>query len=138
MNNKPFNKSDIKIEYFRRSKGAGGQKLNKTTSSVRFTHFDTGIIVEASEGRSRSANKELALEKLQDRLNKIAEENKAKQQADAYNNKDDASFSSQIRTYRLCGNKQETTDHRTDIKYPTRLVLDGDIDIFLKGNLSSD
>lgn len=47
-----------------RSSGPGGQKKNKTESSVRVRHLPTGIIRIATEHRSQTRNRELALERL--------------------------------------------------------------------------
>ena len=47
-----------------RSSGPGGQKKNKTESSVRVVHLPTGITRIATESRSQSANRLLALERI--------------------------------------------------------------------------
>lgn len=44
-----------------RSSGPGGQKKNKTESSVRVKHLPTGITRIATEERSQTRNKETAL-----------------------------------------------------------------------------
>lgn len=51
-----------------RSSGPGGQKKNKTESSVRIRHIPTGIVRIATESRSQSANKLRALERIHDAL----------------------------------------------------------------------
>ncbi|MBI1798765.1 MAG: peptide chain release factor-like protein [Candidatus Eisenbacteria bacterium] len=47
-----------------RSSGPGGQKKNKTESSVRARHLATGITRIATESRSQSRNRQLALERV--------------------------------------------------------------------------
>jgi len=47
-----------------RSSGPGGQKKNKTESSVRAVHRATGLTRIATESRSQSANRLLALERI--------------------------------------------------------------------------
>ena len=44
--------------------GNGGQKINKTSSSVRLRHRPTGIAVSANEERSQFRNRHIALRKL--------------------------------------------------------------------------
>lgn len=44
--------------------GRGGQKINKTSSSVRIAHCATGLTAECSEERSQYANRRIALKKL--------------------------------------------------------------------------
>jgi protein subunit release factor A len=51
-----------------RSSGPGGQKKNKTESSVRVRHLPTGLIRIATEHRSQTRNRELALQRLFDTL----------------------------------------------------------------------
>ena len=47
-----------------RSSGPGGQKKNKTESSVRVRHRPTGLTRTATESRSQIRNREAALERL--------------------------------------------------------------------------
>jgi ribosome-associated protein len=47
-----------------RSSGPGGQKKNKTESSVRAIHRPSGIMRIATESRSQSANRLLALDRI--------------------------------------------------------------------------
>jgi ribosome-associated protein len=48
--------------------GPGGQHRNKTESAVRLTHPPTGVTVTATERRSQHENREVALERLRERL----------------------------------------------------------------------
>lgn len=54
---------ECRVEPYR-SSGPGGQKKNKTESSVRVVHLPTGITRIATESRSQSANRLLALERI--------------------------------------------------------------------------
>ena len=51
-----------------RSSGPGGQKKNKTESSVRIRHIPTGIVRIGTESRSQSANKLRALSRIHEAL----------------------------------------------------------------------
>jgi len=51
-----------------KSSGPGGQKKNKTESSVRATHVPTGITRIATESRSQSRNRALALQRIWEAL----------------------------------------------------------------------
>src|SRR5258708_27183512 len=54
---------DSDIETYR-SSGPGGQKKNKTESSVRVRHRPTGLTRIATESRSQARNRQLALERI--------------------------------------------------------------------------
>ncbi|RMF30879.1 MAG: peptide chain release factor 1, partial [Bacteroidetes bacterium] len=62
-----INKADLKVDTFR-SSGAGGQHVNKTESGVRFTHLPTGIVAESTDGRSQIRNREIALQRLYQKI----------------------------------------------------------------------
>lgn len=53
-----------------KSSGPGGQKKNKTESSVRVVHRPTGLTRIATESRSQIRNKEQALQRVWDALEK--------------------------------------------------------------------
>jgi len=63
--------ADIRLEFYRAS-GPGGQHRNTTDSAVRIRHLPTGIVTQASENRSQSQNRELAIHRLRLALEKRA------------------------------------------------------------------
>jgi protein subunit release factor B len=58
---------ELSWEYFRAS-GPGGQHRNKVATGVRLTHLPSGLVVTATERRSRELNRQAALERLARRL----------------------------------------------------------------------
>ena len=61
---------EVRLDTMRAS-GPGGQNLHKTESAVRLTHFPSGVVVIASDTRSQTRNRELAFERLIERLRKL-------------------------------------------------------------------
>jgi protein subunit release factor B len=55
-----------------RSSGPGGQKKNKTESSVRVRHLPSGIVRIATESRSQARNREKALARVLEELKRRA------------------------------------------------------------------
>ncbi|MFO1448064.1 MAG: peptide chain release factor-like protein [Opitutaceae bacterium] len=61
-------KPDDVEERFVRGSGPGGQKINKTSSTVWLIHRPTGLQVKCKAGRSQSQNRDAAWEGLADKL----------------------------------------------------------------------
>ncbi len=55
-------------EAFVRGSGAGGQKINKTSSTVCLRHRPSGVEVRCQRERSQAANRELAWAELAEKL----------------------------------------------------------------------
>jgi len=55
-------------EHFVLGSGPGGQKVNKTASTVSLKHLPTGTVVKCGKMRSREANRWLARRQLADKL----------------------------------------------------------------------
>lgn len=125
---------DIRIDVFR-SSGAGGQKVNKTSSAIRITHFPTGIVVQCQNERSQYQNKDKAMQMLKAKLYLLREEENRNKEAGIRGEVKEINFGSQIRSYVL----QPYTmvkDVRTNAEVANAgSVLDGNIDPFINAYL---
>lgn len=125
---------DVRTDVFRAS-GAGGQKVNKTSSAVRLTHLPTGITVAVQNERSQHANRDVAWKILRSRLYEmeVKKREAARQEVEA--GKKDIAFGSQIRSYVLAPYRL-VKDHRTGVETGNvDAVLDGAIDDFITAQL---
>ena len=131
--------SDVKIDVFR-SSGAGGQKVNKTSSAIRVTHLPTGMVVECQDERSQYKNKDRALQILRSRLYEIEQ---AKQDAAVASERKSqigsGDRSDRVRTYNFPQNR--VTDHRLtgeNKNFNLSSVIDGNLDELLSALITQD
>ena len=117
---------DIRVDVYR-SSGAGGQKVNKTETAIRITHFPTGLVVTCQDERSQLKNKDKAFKVLRSRL------------YDYYNSQNQSAYdehrkslvgrgdrSERIRTYNFPQGR--VTDHRIGLSlYNLTEFIMGDI-----------
>ena len=61
---------EVELQTYRAG-GPGGQHRNKADTAVRIHHLPIGVTVTATERRSQTMNKELAFERLIERLEKL-------------------------------------------------------------------
>ena len=64
-----MNLKEITVQAFKAS-GPGGQHRNKVETAIRIIHKPTGIIVTATDSKSKAQNKKRALVKLKESLNR--------------------------------------------------------------------
>ena len=126
---------DIKMDVFR-SSGAGGQKVNKTSSAVRLTHIPTGIVVSSQVERSHFQNLENCKDMLRARLAEIKEREHLEKISDIKGVQMKIEWGSQIRSYVFMP-YQLVKDHRTEYENGNiDNVMNGDLDGFINAFLS--
>ncbi len=126
---------DLKMDVYR-SSGAGGQKVNKTSSAVRLTHIPTGIVVASQVERSHFQNLENCKNMLRARLAEIKEREHLEKISDIKGVQMKIEWGSQIRSYVFMP-YQLVKDHRTDFENGNiQNVMDGDLDGFISAFLS--
>ena len=126
---------DIKMDVYR-SSGAGGQKVNKTSSAVRLTHIPTGIVVSSQVERSHFQNLENCKNMLRARLAEIKEREHLEKISDIKGVQMKIEWGSQIRSYVFMP-YQLVKDLRTEYETGNiQNVMDGDLDGFINAFLS--
>lgn len=125
---------DIKMDVYRAS-GAGGQKVNKTSSAVRLTHIPTGIVVSCQIERSQHQNREVAMKMLKSKLVEIKERENLERIEDIKGDQKEIAWGSQIRSYVFMPYTM-AKDHRTGFEMGNiNAVMDGEIDGFINAYL---
>ena len=125
---------DIKMDVYRAS-GAGGQKVNKTSSAVRLTHIPTGIVVSCQVERSQHQNREMAMLMLKSKLVEIKERENLEKIDDIKGDQKEIAWGSQIRSYVFMPYTM-VKDHRTGFEMGNiNAVMDGDLDGFINAYL---
>ena len=126
---------DIKMDVYR-SSGAGGQKVNKTSSAVRLTHIPPGIVVASQVERSHFQNLENCKNMLRARLAEIKEREHLEKISDIKGVQQKIEWGSQIRSYVFMPYTL-AKDHRTGYENGNiQNVMDGDIDGFINAFLA--
>ncbi len=121
---------DIRIDVYR-SSGAGGQKVNKTETAIRITHFPTGIVVTCQNERSQLQNKEMAFKYLRSKLIERQIEERMAAEAALKGETKKIEWGSQIRSYVFCPYTL-VKDHRTGYEMgDVQAVMDGNIQGFI-------
>jgi peptide chain release factor 1 len=126
-------REDLRIDVFRAS-GAGGQHINKTESAVRITHIPTGTVSECQEGRSQIQNKDIAMQRLYNRIKETQQAaHNSEQAAKRKSLVGSGDRSDKIRTYNFPQNR--VTDHRLEgdnKNFNLDKVIEGDIEGILE------
>ncbi|MCH5198305.1 MAG: peptide chain release factor 2 [Oscillospiraceae bacterium] len=125
---------DIKMDVYRAS-GAGGQKVNKTSSAVRLTHIPTGIVVSCQVERSQYQNRDVAMTMLKSKLIEIKEREHLDTINDIKGDQKEIGWGSQIRSYVFMPYTL-VKDNRTGFENGNiNAVMDGDLDGFINAYL---
>ncbi|AKU90601.1 Peptide chain release factor 2 [Vulgatibacter incomptus] len=126
--------SDVRIDVYR-SSGAGGQKVNKTSSAVRITHIATGIVVAVQNERSQHKNRDLAWKILKARLYELEEKKRNAEKQAIEETKTDIGWGSQIRSYVLAPYRLVKDTRTGEESSQVDKVLDGELQPFLEAFL---
>lgn len=104
--------SEVKLEVMR-SRGAGGQHVNRTESAVRLTHLPTGISISMQDSRSQHANKRQAWLVLRAKLSELRrQELHAERVGERRSQVVSLDRSEKCRTYNYA--QSRVTDHRAN------------------------
>ncbi len=126
---------DIEMQVFR-SSGAGGQKVNKTSSAVRLIHKPTGIVVSSQVERSQYQNRDNCMAMLKAKLAEIKEREHLERIEDIKGVQQKIEWGSQIRSYVFMPYTL-AKDHRTGFESgQINNVMNGEIDGFINAYLA--
>ena len=125
---------DVEVKAIRGS-GAGGQKVNKTSSTIQLRHLPTNMVITIQTERSQSRNRDVAFQILRSRLYDMEVKKREAERDRVESAKMDIAFGSQIRNYVLHPYRQ-VKDVRFGLESgDTDAVLDGKIQPFIEAYL---
>lgn len=121
---------DVEVKAIRGT-GAGGQKVNKTASTIQLRYIPLNWIITVQNERSQSRNRDIAFQILRARLYELEQKKRDDERDKLEAQKMDIAFGSQIRSYVLAPYRM-AKDHRTGIeRSDVDRVLDGDLDEYM-------
>jgi peptide chain release factor 1 len=125
-----LDKSEVTINYTR-SRGKGGQNVNKVESCVQLIHKPSGIVIRSEDSRDREKNEVMAWERLIEKLKKTFDNN-LKEESDAARNSQIGSGerSDKKRTYRQKDDK--VIDHETGRESNLKQFMKGKLELLKK------
>ena len=128
---------DIQMDVYRAS-GAGGQKVNKTSSAVRLTHIPTGIVVSCQEERSQFQNREKCMQMLASKLYQIEQARiESAVTSERRSQVGTGMRNERIRTYNFPQGR--VTDHRIGLTlYKIDSIMDGALDELIDALVTAD
>ena len=133
---------NLKPEDYRKdsfcASGPGGQHVNKTSSAIRLTHFETGIVVSMQDEKSQHKNLAKALRLLKSRIyekKRLEEHEKRAEVRKTLVGSGDRS--QRIRTYNYPDNR--VTDHRINFSvYKLDQIVAGNVQLLTDALLEYD
>ena len=128
---------DIKMDVYR-SSGAGGQKVNKTSSAVPLIHKPSGIVVACQEERSQVQNREKCMQMLASKLYQIEQERiESAVTSERRSQVGTGMRNERIRTYNFPQGR--VTDHRIGLTlYKIDSIMDGALDELIDALVTAD
>ena len=132
-----IDEKDIRIDVMRAS-GNGGQCVNTTDSSVRLTHYPTGIVIYSQTEKSQLQNKDKAFALLRAKLYDLECQKRHDAEAEARKSQiGTGDRSEKIRTYNFPQGR--VTDHRIGLTlYKLDKIMNGDIQEIIDACIAAD
>jgi len=125
---------DVREDTYR-SGGKGGQHVNKTSSAVRLTHLDAGLVVQCQNERSQHKNRATARKMLMARLYLMEQAKRDAAVNKIYGEKGQIGWGNAIRSYFLYPEKRVKDARTGEMTAAVDAVLDGDIQNFIDAEL---